>query len=134
MTADSVKNKMETEAHRKWQAKSKGRIQRTASETQAKLEKLEDVLYRRATQTETTVDIKSYRILKVGADDELLLRSQLEQSPELARRFAEEGVLFKQEVTVRQHLPDATVGKFMHEHFKNKKRKEKFEEGKEKEK
>ena len=102
--------------------------------TSKKLEKLEDVLYRRATQTETTVDIKSYRILKVGADDELLLRSQLEQSPELARRFAEEGVLFKQEVTVRQHLPDATVGKFMHEHLKNKKRKEKFEEGKEKDK
>ena len=102
----------------------------TASETQRQLEKLEDVLYRRATQTETTVDIKSYRILKVGADDEILLNTQIERSPELARRFAEDGVLFKQEVTVRQHLPDGAIGRWMHEHLKHKKRKEKFEEGK----
>ena len=101
-----------------------------ASETQEKLENLEQILYRRATETETTVDIKTHRILNLSGDDQLLLKSQLEQSPELARRFAEEGVLFKQEVTVRQHLPDATVGKWMHEHLKNKKRKEKFEQGK----
>ena len=102
--------------------------------TSEKLEKLETVLYKRATETETTVDIKSFRILNIPADDQLLLKSQLEQSPELARRFAEEGVLFKQEVTVRQHLPDATVGKFMHEHLKNKKQREKFDKCKKKSK
>ena len=102
----------------------------TGTETQEQLEELETVLYRRATQTETTVDIKSYRILKVGADDELLLNTQIERSPELARRFAEDGVLFKQEVTVRQHLPDSATGRWMHEHLKNKKRKAEFEDGK----
>ena len=100
------------------------------SETQTKLEKLEKVLYKRATETETTVDIKSHRIVSISADDELLLKSQLEQSPELARRFAENGVLFKQEVTVKQHLPDGAIGRWMHEHLKNKKQKEKLESGK----
>ena len=96
-------------------------------ETRAKLQKLERVLYKRATETETTVDIKTFRILNIPEGDKLLLEMQLERSPELARRFAEEGVMFKQEVTVRQHLPDATVGKFMHEHLKNKQRKQAHE-------
>ena len=102
----------------------------TASLTQAQLEELETVLYRRATQTETTVDIKSYRILNIPKDDDLLLNTQIERSPELARRFAEDGVLFKQEITIRQHLPDGATGRWMHEHLKNKKRKAEFKEGK----
>lgn len=102
----------------------------SGAETREQLEKLEQILYKRATETETTVDIKSYRILNISADDELLLKSQLEQSPELARRFAEHGVLFKQEVTVKQHLPDGAIGRWMHEHLKNKKQKEKLERAK----
>ena len=99
-------------------------------ETAAKLEKLEHVLYKRATEREVTTDVKTYRVLNLSANDQLLLDSQLEQSPELARRFAQEGVMLKQEITIKQHLPDATVGKWMHEHLKNKHRKEKFDKEK----
>ena len=101
-----------------------------SSLTDEQLEKLEDVLYRRATQTETTLDIKTHRLLNIPEGDRLLLNSQLEQSPELARRFEEEGVMFKQEITIKQHLPDGAIGRWMHEHLKNKIQKLKLEKGK----
>ena len=80
-------------------------------EIEDKLKNLIKTLYKRATETATTVDIKSYRIVNIPEEDEVLLASQLEQSPELMRRFTEDGVLFKQEVTVKQHLPDAHLAK-----------------------
>ena len=93
-------------------------LTKTDPETNEKLQNLINTLYKRSTETATTVDIKSYRIVNIPTDDAILMNSQLEQSPELARRFAEEGVLFKQEVTLKQHLPDATLAKWLYEHLK----------------
>ena len=93
-------------------------LTKTDPETNDKLQNLINTLYKRSTETATTVDIKSHRIVTIPNDDAILLNSQLEQSPELARRFVEEGVLFKQEVTVKQHLPDPVLAKWLYEHLK----------------
>ena len=98
--------------------KVKDSLVETDPKTQEQLENLINTLYKRATETSTTFDIKSYRIVNIPADDAILMNSQLEQSPELARRFQEAGVLFKQEVTLKQHLPDATLAKWLYEHLK----------------
>ena len=98
--------------------KIKGALAETDPKIKDKLQNLINTLYKRATETSTTFDIKSYRIVNIPADDAILMNSQLEQSPELARRFQEAGVLFKQEVTLKQHLPDATLAKWLYEHLK----------------
>ena len=98
--------------------KVKDALVETDPKTQEQLKNLLNTLYKRATETSTTFDIKSYRIVNIPADDAILLNTQLEQSPELVRRFQEEGVLFKQEVTLKQHLPDATLAKWLYEHLK----------------
>ena len=78
------------------------------------LENLEHILYKRATEKEITVDIKSHRIVNIPENDQILLTNAIEQSVELHRRFQEEGVMYKQEVATRQHLPDTDLAKWLH--------------------
>ena len=76
---------------------------------EAKQSELEQVVYRQATQREKTVNIKMYRVLKLSADDEIFLQEAIEESEELKERFAEEGVLYKQEITIKEHRPNGNL-------------------------
>ena len=78
------------------------------------LDKLESILYKRATEKEMTVDIKTHRLLRIPEDDEILLMQAIEQSPALQVRFQEEGITYKQEITTKQHLPDTELAKWIH--------------------
>ena len=91
-----------------------GRFLKLDETPEKALAKLEEVLYRRATEKEMTVDIKTHRILNIPENDQLLLMQAIEQSPELMLRFQQEGVIYKQEVTTKQHLPDTDLAKFIH--------------------
>ena len=77
---------------------------------EAKQSELEQVVYRQATQREKTINIKMYRVLKLSADDEIFLQEAIEESDALKARFAEDGVLYKQEITIKEHLPNGRLG------------------------
>ena len=74
---------------------------------EAKQSELEQVMYRQATQREKTINIKMHRVVKLSAEDEIFLQEAIEGSEELKARFAQDGVLYKQEVTIKEHLPNA---------------------------
>ena len=77
---------------------------------EAKQSELEQVVYRQATQREKTINIKMYRVLKLSAEDEIFLQEAIEESDALKERFAEDGVLYKQEITIKEHLPNGRLG------------------------
>ena len=77
---------------------------------EAKQSEIEQVVYRRATEREKTLNIKFSRVMKLPAEDTLLIQEAIEANETLKERFEQEGILYKQEVTIKEHLPDAQVG------------------------
>lgn len=76
---------------------------------EVKQSELEQVVYKQALKGDTTVSMKFSRVMKLSADDTLFLEEVLERSEEMKERFEQEGILFKQEVTIRQHRPDGNL-------------------------
>ena len=71
--------------------------------------KLESVIWQNATDKQMLMTVRTFRILAISADDEILLRPHLEHSADLQRRFAEQGILYKQEIVNQQQLPDTRL-------------------------
>ena len=81
---------------------------------EAKQSELEQVVYKQATEGDTTVSMKFSRVMKVSAEDSIFIEAAIEKEPiekseELKARFEAEGVLYKQEVAIRQHRPDGQL-------------------------
>ena len=78
----------------------------TDAEKKAKLER---VIWQNATEKQMLTTVRTYRILAISADDQILLRPHLEHSAELQRRFAEDSILYRQEIVNQQQLPDTRL-------------------------
>ena len=76
---------------------------------EAKQTELEQVVYKQATQGTTTFSVKYSRVMKLSAEEVMLIQEVTEQSEELNERFNREGILYKQELTIRQHRPDGDL-------------------------
>ena len=59
----------------------------SVDDPQTLLTQLETLLFKRAIENTVTVDVKTYRILKVLQDDEILLMNAIEQSPKQMLNF-----------------------------------------------
>ena len=95
-------------------------LTKTDPETNEKLQNLINTLYKRSTETATTVDIKSYRIVNIPAQMMPILHEFAIGTITGAGKTVRRG---RRAVQARghcckQHLPDATLAKWLYEHLK----------------
>ena len=76
---------------------------------ESKQSELEQVVYKQALKGDTTISMKLMRVMKLSADDAQFIEEAIEKSDALKERFEQEGILYKQEVTIRQHRPDGRL-------------------------
>ena len=76
---------------------------------EVKQSELEQVVYKQALKGDTTVSMKFSRVMKLSAEDVMFIEEVLDHSEEMKERFEQEGILYKQEVTIRQHRPDGNL-------------------------
>ena len=73
---------------------------------EVKQSELEQVVYKQALKGDTTISMKLLRVMKLSTEDSMFIEEAIENSDALKERFEEEGILYKQEVTIRQHRPN----------------------------
>ena len=66
---------------------------------------LEKVVYKSATELREVVNRKVERIMVLSREDKLLLDERFAESPELAAKFKEDGIILKETTNVIQILP-----------------------------
>lgn len=70
---------------------------------------MENVIVKEATETTTTIDRKFKRVINLSVSERQQLNELLADDEALSAYFEKEGVLLSQEVTLKQHRPNARL-------------------------